>query len=88
VSREKLEVLHVGIYRHHNFGTTDMARFLRHMKNLKVGILMPKCKMLFYALSSIIGVVSNSDPLFLPDPDRQHWLMDPDSSTEGRQTVN
>jgi hypothetical protein len=38
VSREKLEVLHVGIYRHVDFGTADMAKFLRYMVNLKVRI--------------------------------------------------
>ena len=37
VSREKLEVLHVGVNRHENFGTADMAKFLRYMLNLKVG---------------------------------------------------
>ena len=36
MSREKLEVLHVGIFRDEDFGTADMAIFLTQMKNLKV----------------------------------------------------
>jgi hypothetical protein len=39
ISRERLEVLHVGVNRHVNFGTADMARFLHYMQNLKVPVL-------------------------------------------------
>jgi hypothetical protein len=33
----------VGIYRHVDFGTADMAKFLRYMVNLKVRIFFYRC---------------------------------------------